>query len=230
MDLTKEDVAELLHISERAVKKLAKEGTLPSYEWGGEYRFSREELENWIYTSSYEHLDFDGEAQKSTHNHWRQFSLYRAINKGVILHDIEAIEKKDVMREVLQKTSSELPLDTEVVYDMLLEREKLNSTALGKGIAIPHPREILLPGFLDIMIIAFPSQPIDWGALDGDPIHTLFFLFACDDKRHLNLLAKLAYLSSSSEFLAFCKSHPNKYEILEFIKTWEISIKNLINS
>ncbi|HSX25884.1 MAG TPA: PTS sugar transporter subunit IIA, partial [Chlamydiales bacterium] len=64
-----------------------------------------------------------------------------------------------------------------------------------------------------------------YGALDNQPVHTLFFLFACDDKRHLHLLAKLAHLSSKPENLTFLQTHPSKAELLEMIKNWEANIK-----
>jgi PTS system nitrogen regulatory IIA component len=98
-------------------------------------------------------------------------------------------------------------------------------TALSNGIGVPHTRDFLLQESYDVIVVVFPEKPIEYGALDGEPVHTLFFLFACDDKRHLHLLAKLAHLSSKAENLAFLKGHPNKASLLEYIKNWESKIK-----
>ncbi|MCB1082906.1 MAG: PTS sugar transporter subunit IIA, partial [Simkania sp.] len=76
----------------------------------------------------------------------------------------------------------------------------------------------------DVVVVVFPKTPIDWGALDENPVHTIFFLFACDDKRHLHLLAKLAHLSSNDEALELMRSKPLKKELLDYVKDWESSV------
>ena len=99
------------------------------------------------------------------------------------------------------------------------------STALSHGVAVPHTREFLLTGLFDAVAVVFPKEPLEWGALDGEKVHTLFFVFACDDKRHLNLLAKIAHFSSSEENLHFLRSRPNKALLLEEIKSFESSVR-----
>ena len=59
-------------------------------------------------------------------------------------------------------------------------------TALANGIGVPHARELLLPLSSDVITVVFPKEPIEYGALDGRKVHTLFFLFACLDKSHLH--------------------------------------------
>jgi PTS system nitrogen regulatory IIA component len=119
--------------------------------------------------------------------------------------------------------ASDLHLDAEVITELLLDREKLMPTALSNGVGVPHTRDFLLQESFDVVVVVFPKEPIEYGALDGQPIHTLFFLFACDDKRHLHLLAKLAHLSSRPENLFYLQTHPNKQELLDYIKNWETS-------
>jgi PTS system nitrogen regulatory IIA component len=99
-------------------------------------------------------------------------------------------------------------------------------TALSNGIAVPHTRDFLLQESFDVVAVAFPKTPIEFGALDGRPVHTLFFLFACDDKRHLHLLAKLAHLSSKEENLRYLLTHPAKADLLEYVKNWESTLKS----
>ena len=98
-------------------------------------------------------------------------------------------------------------------------------TALSNGVGVPHTRDFLLQESYDVIAVVFPRKPIEYGALDGKPVNTLFFLFACDDKRHLHLLAKLAHLSSKAENLSFMKKHPSKPELLDYIKNWEANLK-----
>ena len=222
MDLRKKDVADLLTVSIQTIDKLIEEGAIPFYKLSGEYRFNRGEIENWLVDNLSKHknsLPF-GEAEGGV-GPWQKFGLFRALNSGDVYQDIATLEKNEIITEAMHRISNKLTLNPEVVSNMLIEREELMSTAIGKGIAVPHTREFFLEGLSDGVVIVFPEEPIDWGALDGEKTHTLFFIFACDDKRHLNLLAKIAHLTSSEEALAFFKTKPSKQELLSYIKKWE---------
>jgi nitrogen PTS system EIIA component len=92
--------------------------------------------------------------------------------------------------------------------------------------AVPHTRDFVLTLTHDVVIFAFPEKPIPYGALDGEPVHTLIFLFACNDKRHLHLLAKIVHLSSQKHIRKMLQDKPNKEKLLEFIESWEGAIPN----
>ena len=92
------------------------------------------------------------------------------------------------------------------------------STALGRGIAVPHTREFLIEGPHSLVSTVFLEKPIDWGGLDGKPVSTLFFLMATSDKQHLQLLAQIAHLASSPKMLTLLERQPQKAELLASIK------------
>ena len=73
--------------------------------------------------------------------------------------------------------SKHLNLDADGISQLLLDREKLQPTSLNNGIGIPHTRDFLLNAHDDIVLVAYPEKPIPYGALDGQPVHTLFFPF-----------------------------------------------------
>jgi nitrogen PTS system EIIA component len=150
-----------------------------------------------------------------------QFGLYRAIHRGGVFPDVSGDSKEDVIRTSTKLIANDLRLDAEVLTDLLLDRERLMTTALSNGIAVPHTRDFLLQEAFDVVAVVFLQKPIEYGALDGQNVHTLFFLFACDDKRHLHLLAKLAHLCSKPDNLNFLKKRPSKELLLEAIKKWE---------
>lgn len=150
-----------------------------------------------------------------------QFGLYRAVHRGGVYREVPGEAKEEVIRNAMKQIARDLHLDAEVITELLIDRENLMSTALSNGIAVPHTRDFLLQESYDVVSVVFPKKPIEFGALDGKPVHTLFFLFACDDKRHLHLLAKLAHLSSNEKNLTFMQTHPNKLQFLEYIKSWE---------
>jgi len=226
MDLKLKDVAQLLDVSEETVRRWISNSKIPYYRLNQQYRFSRSEIENWVLSckqggefSPFEKEE-DSEGRLGTH----QFGLYRAIHKGGVYSGIEGESKEEVICSAMKRIAKDLHLDAEVITELLLDREKLMPTALSNGIAVPHTRDFLLQESFDVVAVVFPKQPIEYGALDGKEVHTLFFLFACDDKRHLHLLAKLAHLSSKPENLALLKRHPTKAQLLEKIKQWETGI------
>lgn len=235
MDLKIRDVAELLNVSETTIRRWLAEGKIPAYRLHHQYRFSRIEIENWMlscrlqnetgnfFPSTEEQIYPPKKENKEDPGRkgMQQFSLFRAIHRGGIFTDMQSTKKEDLIKETMDRVSNDLGMDPLVMTELLLDREKLMPTALNNGIAVPHTRDLVLEGPTDIVVVVFPKKPIDWGALDENPVYALFFLFACDDKRHLHLLAKLAHLSSNEEVLELLRSRPEKKELLEYIKEWE---------
>ncbi len=232
MDLKIKDVAELLHVSEITIRRWIAGGQIPAYRLNHQYRFSRLEIENWMMScklkkdkdftvleSSEQDLSPDFPKSGS-----RQFSLFRAVHQGDVLLNVPGNTKEEVIQNSAKMVSSTLGLDSELVAELLLDRERLMSTALNYGIAVPHPREFILKGQVDRIVVAFPQKPVDFGALDGMPVHTLFFLFSSQDKNHLQLLSRVAHLSSQIQAQEFLRTKPGKEALLTFIKSWEAEI------
>lgn len=231
MDLKIKEVAELLNVSETTIRRWLSDGKIPAYKINHQYRFNRSEIEHWVLgqklgidigASPFEGVE---SKEKIFKGGSLQFGLYRALHKGGVLHDIPGKTKEEIIRATMKLIAKDLEIDAEVSTELLIEREKLQPTALNHGIGIPHTRDTLLNNHFDAVTIVFPKEPIPYGALDGEPVHTLFFLFACDDKRHLHLLAKIAHLSSQTEAIKFLRSKPTKESLLEYIKEWESILK-----
>lgn len=228
MDLKLKDVAELLNVSEATVRRWISDGKIPYYRLNQQVRFSRNEIENWVLSSKQEggFSAFNDDTSVELHKlGTQQFGLFRAIYKGGVYTAVPGETKEEVIRAAMQQIAEHLSLDAEVITELLLDRESLMPTSLSHGVGVPHTRDFLLQESFDVVSVVFPEKPIEYGALDGQPVDVLFFLFACDDKRHLHLLAKLAHLSSKEESLAFLKTHPTKPDLLEFIKKWEAQLK-----
>jgi len=235
MDLKIKDVADLLNVSETTIRRWLVERKIPAYRINHQYRFSRTEIEDWVMghklgkTNGFSPNKEEGEAASESQDPSikggsKQFSLYRSIHKGGVLYNIPGNSKEEVIRSATQAIAKELNLDSEVLVDLLLDRENLQPTSLNNGIGIPHTRDFLLNTLQDIVTIVFPEKPISYGALDGKPVHTLFFLFAGEDKRHLHLLAKIAHLSSQPATIEMLQARPSKDKLLNYIKEWESSI------
>lgn len=229
MDLKIKDVAELLNVSETTIRRWLAKGLIPAYRLNHQFRFSRIEIENWVMSCKMEdELDISlAESDTKKILNWtgtQQFSLYRAIHKGDVLIDIEGSGKGNIIKNSMDIIANTHDWDADVITDLLLDRESLMPTALNHGIGVPHTRDFLLPKSYDVISVVFPKKPIEYGALDGKKVHTLFFLFACEDKSHLHLLAKLAHLASTKEALEFLQTKPDKPSLLTYIKSWESKV------
>ncbi|MCH9622076.1 MAG: hypothetical protein S4CHLAM20_15110 [Chlamydiia bacterium] len=225
MDLKFEDVTNLLHISATTLQKWMENKNVPYYTISGKPRFNRTELEEWIMESVVQERELPlGECDDGSST-WNKYCLYRAVHKGCVIADVTAKTKNNIIQEVMQKASRELKINPDIVSDMLIERENLMSTALGGGIAVPHTRDFLLHDFTDAAVIVYLNESVDWGAMDGSLTDTLIFLFACDDKRHLNLLAKVAHFATSEDTRLILKDKPGKEELLDQILSFE---RNLV--
>lgn len=232
MDLKIKDVAELLNVSESTIRRWITEGKIPNYRINQYYFFSRTEIENWVIShqlskthgsSPFTHKENEESTLQTdvVKGGSKQFSLFRAVHKGDVLHNIPGATKEEVIRATMKIISKKLHVDADVMTDLLLDREQMMPTALNNGIGVPHTRDSLLNGHQDAVVIVFPKENLQYGALDGQPVHTLFFLFACADKRHLHLLAKIAHLSSQAQALELFKTKPSKDNLLTYLKMWE---------
>lgn len=232
MDLKLKDVAELLNLSETTVRRWLAEGKIPAYRLNRQYRFSRIEIEDWVMSQKLgkikrneEENEIEDEPEVESKSNRQigiqQYSLYRAVNKGGV-YQVKGETKEEIIRETANLLADRFNWDAELIAELLIDRERLMPTSLNNGIGVPHARDCLLNNHFDAIAVVFPPSPIEYGALDGQPVHTLFFLFACEDKRHLHLLAKLAHLSSQPQSVDFLKSRPSQEELLDYIKNWEI--------
>jgi nitrogen PTS system EIIA component len=234
VDLKIKDVAELLNISETTVRRWLVDGKIPAYRLNRQYRFSRSEIEDWLIQKKLDAAFSEENSQKKSPQtkdeavvkqcNNLQFSLYRAIYRGEVFKEAQGNTKEVVIRQTMEHMATRFELDADVLTDLFLDREKMMPTALGHGIGVPHTRDFLLNTHYDVIEVVYPKRAIDYGALDGEPVHTLFFLFACEDRHHLNLLAKLAHLSANEKTRAFFRTKPPKERLLEFIKHWESSL------
>lgn len=238
MDLKIKDVADLLNVSETTIRRWVADGKIPNYRINQYYYFSRTEIENWVISHQLvkthgsspftNKKEVDAEPSPSSQKPAvkggsKQFSLFRAVHKGDVLHNIPGQTKEEIIRATMKLVAKKLHVDAEVMTDLLLDREQMMPTALNNGIGVPHTRDSLNMHH-DSVIVVFPKEDLHYGALDGLPVHTLFFLFACEDKRHLHLLAKLAHLSSQAQALELFKTKPSKEILLNYLKEWESRI------
>jgi PTS system nitrogen regulatory IIA component len=111
-----------------------------------------------------------------------------------VLPALKASSKKQALQELSQTASKLTGLPARDIFEVLLQRERLGSTGLGQGIAIPHGKMSKLEGLHGIF--ARLSQPIDFDAVDGQPVDLILLLLAPESAGadHLKALARVSRL------------------------------------
>jgi len=130
--------------------------------------------------------------------------------------NIETRSKKNAIEKAAVLIAETLPsLDAKAIYSKLIAREKLGSTALGQGIALPHCR---IEGCNDIIGALFTiSTPIDFGALDDQLVNIMFVLLVPEEEvdEHLKTMAMLAAKFDSEEYRANLIDAPNNQDLFD---------------
>jgi PTS system nitrogen regulatory IIA component len=127
--------------------------------------------------------------------------LSTIIEEDCIIPKLKARDKKGVLEELAQVISHrDLSIDTGALVKVLLERERLGSTGIGDGVAIPHGK---LNGLKQPMIsFGKSTEGLDFESMDGQPTYLFFLLVAPENSSgiHLQVLAKIAKILKSSAF------------------------------
>jgi len=140
------------------------------------------------------------------------------LGKEFILENLTSRHQKDVLAELSEIfLRGHIKFSHEEVVNTLLEREKLGSTGIGDGIAIPHGKH----HDINELIVSFGrSKPgVDFNSMDGKPVHLFFLLMAPENAtgQHLKALAKISKMLKDSKFrndLIEAKSKDDLYRLI----------------
>lgn len=204
-----------------------KQGVISPSTVGGELLFDEKVLNSWaakrrmpirqVLTASMNDRDL---------SKINSFSLTAVMAEGGVYFDIPGKDVKSVFSGALNQISLPVAIEKEETVQRLSDREALASTGIGGGIAIPHPRKPLA-GLPETGLIAtcFLESPVDFSAVDGQPVFVLFILFSPSTKRHLELLSKLSFCLSNPELSQLLPNVKDKKTLLNAISEVEESIQ-----
>ena len=116
------------------------------------------------------------------------------LDNDAVFCDVKAASKKQLLQELAKFSSQFTQLDSRQIFEALLQREKLGSTGLGRGIAIPHVKFPQLDRVYGLF--ARLTKPINYDSVDGEPIDLVFLLLAPENAGadHLKALARISRL------------------------------------
>jgi nitrogen PTS system EIIA component len=129
-------------------------------------------------------------------------NLAEIIDSRAILPAVKAQNKKQLLQELSQSLGGIVAVDHRIIFETLLTREKLGSTGLGQGIAIPHGR---LPNISRVYgLFAKLATPIAYDSVDGEPVDLVFVLLSPNHAGadHLTALARISRLLRAPDTMA----------------------------
>jgi len=196
-NLSLEDFAKYVGMDAREVRRLADRGELPTHKVGGQWRFNRARVTEWL------------QQEMHTFDEKRLVSLERAMgasSSDALVTDIIGLDgielamaastKASVLRELVNLADrTGLLYDAEGLLEAVLEREEMCSTALNHGIAIPHPRQPMPYVSAEPLICVARVQGGIWfGSPYREKTRLFFLICSHKDRHHLRVLARLMRL------------------------------------
>jgi PTS system nitrogen regulatory IIA component len=229
--MTIQEVAKLLGSDLRRVERMAKRGEIPCQKIGGQFRFNRAEITEWLQQTmgamSHDHLaEVDAGITTQRQTPQDQALIAPLLRTEAVSTNLGSRTKNSTLRELVvlaEKTG--LVLDVQTLLEAVIHREELCSTAIERGVAIPHPRRPLPEAIAEpILVVARNGQGIAFGAPDGR-MTTLFFLTVSqDDRYHLHVLARLCRMLRDEKFVARLEAAQTTNEMIDLMNQRELEV------
>ena len=146
--------------------------------------------------------------------------LSDAVARGAVTADVDA----DSAAAAISLAVDAVPgLEADARTELLatiLERERMASTGLGHGVALPHPRKPPSHLFTAPLIsVCFPRQPLDWAALDQKPVFAVLLVLSPSAPVHLEILSRVAFALRAPEFRDLLRARPAQDELVAHLRT-----------
>lgn len=207
--LTIEEVAKYLRVSDRTVYDWAQKGEIPAGKIGTVWRFKKSEVENWV------NARLSSDAVKQAE---QSIQVKNILSPDRVVF-ISQTSKHDALVELSQVLANAPQVkNAGEITQEILKREELMSTAIGRGIAIPHVR---LSSITDlVMAVGVCKKPIeDFQALDDQPVNLLIMIAAAYNQHSY-------YLKTISHFSAKLKKKELRDAIMN--AQTELDVYNLL--
>lgn len=144
------------------------------------------------------------------------------LSSDVIAVSMDVADKEDAIKKIIELSAkSNKILDLEKVTRTINEREKLVSTGVGKGFAIPHGKTDAISDVVAAFIVT--KEPIDFDSIDGEPVRFIFLLIGKENllNTHIKLLSRISRLMNKDEFREALLDAKTSEEVLKIFQDEE---------
>ncbi|MCA9234335.1 MAG: PTS sugar transporter subunit IIA [Planctomycetales bacterium] len=218
MLLSLKQAAKVFDVAETKLIEWITQDNLPAELVGGQYYFNQAELLEWAAVRRQPfkpeiYLKVNGDLNPSaTH-------LADALEIGGVLQDVGGADLREILGNALDGLPIPDSFGADAVLELILMREEVGSTAIGGGVAIPHPRQpIILTVGAPVVRLCYLSQPLDLNSRDGKPVDKLFLMICPTAHDHLQLLARLGAVLRVDSVLAALNAKAGTKQIVEAVR------------
>ena len=206
--LTIRQTANFLKVTDSVIKEMIKSKVFKASRKGNTYQIERAEVEEWLANLNEREIE-----QLALKRSVCRFSDY--FKPKYVYLDFEADNKYEAIAE-MSKRAKDLKIvkDHRWLYQVVVAREELVSTAIGKGVALLHPRH-LHPSKIKKPSIIFgrSAKNIEFDAIDNLPVRLFFMLLLHDDVQHLFSISYISKLLMNEEILQTLRKASSTDEI-----------------
>ncbi len=214
--LTTQELSKYLKLNEKTILKMAQTRALPGFKIANQWRFYLSAIDEYLQDRIVKSPNYDFSKLYTTSD---IMPLSRLVDKSYINVDLKSSNRDDVLFELANiARDSGLTNSSEELFKQLQKRELMLSTAVGNGLAIPHPRNpsdelFSQPG----IIIARSINGIEFSSPDQKKIHLFFMVCAPDVVLHLKLLSKIAKLFKRKDVSRKLMKAESKDEVIKIL-------------
>jgi PTS system nitrogen regulatory IIA component len=153
--------------------------------------------------------------------------LIELVKRGGDFRVIPGASSQEYLTNLVKAIELPPKVNRKALLSAVLEREALMTTAVGNGIALPHPRNPIITDPAEQLVsISFPEQELDWEALDGKSVHTVILIISASPKMHLHTLSRINFFCQQESFRMQLRNRVSPAEILKIIeeteRTWSV--------
>jgi|CXWL01.1.fsa_nt_gi PTS system nitrogen regulatory IIA component len=219
MRLGVREVAVHLGVPEGTVFRWVERDHLPATRVDGQFRFSPAAVYEWATSRG---VPISGNLFEAQPSPVAIPPLTQALRVGGVVAGLRGDDKHSVMAAAVEKLQLPAHVDRAVILHMLLAREKLGSTGIGDGFAIPHVRDpIVLRVSTPQVTLFLLERPIEFGAADRIPVNTLFLAVTPTIQSHLLILSRLGTVLQDEAVRKAITARAATAQILELIEQAE---------
>ena len=215
--MTLSEVAVYLRLAEKTVLRMVHKGQIPCAKVASQWRFLRSMMDDWLIAKM--RVVPQNDLARLIESSPEVVPLSRLLKAEYVILDIRPGTKEDVLHQMVQPLLRSQFIDREGPFvDKLLERERIVSTAVGKGVAIPHlrnPQEN--PGGGPLLVVGICREGTDFEAPDGEKTHLFFLLCTDSEVVHLRVLAKVNRIAGRKDAMARLICAESPAEVLQVL-------------
>lgn len=225
--MTIKEVSKYLKMNERTVYKLIQAGQIPAAKLGKQWRLDKEKLNDWIGFKMSEMPAEDLEHLEKDHKE-AVIKISPLLKKENIVFNLYAKSKTQAIQklvDVIAKNNKLTAAQRDKLLGAVMEREKLCSTAIGEGVAIPHPRNVVITEIKrPLLALGVIKHGMDFESIDGKPTQLIFLLSAPRSDIHLKIMARLSRLLKDKVFRYKLVNAENYEDFMQTVKAKKASL------